>query len=478
MTTSRRAAPLLGGVGVAAAVTTAVAAGHAYTASSVPPTRWWGLLAPGGVPAGVSSPWAVLLWAGITALSACWLLALRAARRGALTERQARRLVVLSALPLVLGPPAVSRDVYAYAAQGVMLRHGLDVYGAGPAALAGVPGADAARALAAVDARWRDSPSPYGPVTTALARLAGAISGGDPTIGLVVFRAVAALSVGVLVWACVSLAAPRRRTQVLVLVGLNPLVLVHALSAAHVEAPMCALLALAVLAGRRRVWWAAIVLACLAGLVKAPAFLAVPVVLAWHLRALDEPHRRLGRAARDVAVAVATVVATSLAVPDGFGWLRNLGTPGGGKPSSSVTGQLAALADGVVPGGRAAVVLLGAVAALAVLVVLAAGFGDRPPAESLGWALLAVAFLAPVTYPWYALWGLVCLLPTVRGRPLAALVALCVVEAGLSIPGGAAVSGPLVGAVVAASVIGLVLVDREVRVRAASRVANRRPVRG
>ena len=47
---------------------------------------------------------------------------------------------------------------------------------------------------------------------------------------------------------------------------------------------------------------------------------------------------------------------------------------------------------------------------------LAATSDRRQLSRSVGYALLAVAALGPVIYPWYLLWGLVCLAPIAVSR--------------------------------------------------------------
>src|SRR5204862_1132709 len=74
--------------------------------------------------------------AGLTVLVGAWLRLrpLVAGRPGAAAGTR-----VVWVAPLVLAPPLFSRDVYSYLAQGAMVRHGLDAYAAGPAALRGNP---------------------------------------------------------------------------------------------------------------------------------------------------------------------------------------------------------------------------------------------------------------------------------------------------------------------------------------------------
>ena len=59
--------------------------------------------------------------------------------------------------------PLGSRDLWAYAAQGQLVRHGLDPYTLGPSAL---PGSFAEE----VSHRWVDTPAPYGPLWLTLDR--------------------------------------------------------------------------------------------------------------------------------------------------------------------------------------------------------------------------------------------------------------------------------------------------------------------
>lgn len=77
-------------------------------------------------------------------------------------------------------------------------------------------------------------------------------------------------------------------------------------------------------------------------------------------------------------------------------------------------------------GAVTSLVTLSALAAAAGVVVwLALTSERRPLAASVGFGLLALAALGPVFYPWYLLWGVLCLLPTATPRRRDWLIALC-----------------------------------------------------
>ncbi|HBX81718.1 MAG TPA: hypothetical protein DEH05_11520, partial [Propionibacteriaceae bacterium] len=61
-------------------------------------------------------------------------------------------------LPLLAAPPIFSHDAYSYAAQGWLMYNGLNPYEVGPGTL---PGAFADQ----VAWVWRQTPSPYGPLS-------------------------------------------------------------------------------------------------------------------------------------------------------------------------------------------------------------------------------------------------------------------------------------------------------------------------
>lgn len=420
--------------GFVASALAVVGGGQTVTPTTVPPTSWFGLLVEHSPNSAYGQLFGALLFASLAALSVLWVAAVRAVSRGALTRRWVWLSGAAWAAPFAVGPPIISKDVHAYAAQGIMAAHGLNAYTSGPAALARLHSVSAGHALAAVDPKWRFSLSPYGPLASFIERSAAQVTGGDPVGTVIALRVAAVACVAALAVLAVTLAGPRRDV-VAACVLLNPLVLVHAVSGAHFEAEMAMLLLAGVLAATRRSWILAIVLVCAAGSVKAPAFAALPILIAVHLQQQRDvgvsTGRCVGTAVRDVFLSGASVLVFALLVPDGLGWIRNLSTPTQTSTPSLSTG-LVALVKAITPVAWSnevkSVVGIFMLALAAVLIAwLARTAHTRPLEVSVGAALLALAALTPVFYPWYLLWGVICLLVVARGTCRDALLAACTV---------------------------------------------------
>jgi alpha-1,6-mannosyltransferase len=449
----------LGCAGFVAATVTMVAGGRIVPPRSVIPlTSWFGLLnynSSSNVGPGI------VMLVGVTALLMLWLVAIRIHHAGRVSERSVWAIFAAWATPLILGPPLLSNDVWTYAAQGLMLRHGIDPYQVGPSALGNIP------AVAAVDPSWRSVPSPYGPLASTLQHLAVAISGGSPLGAAIVFRAVGVaclIGIGLL---AADLAGPRRRVQALTITVLNPLLLLHVLSAAHLDGVMCVLVLGAVVAANQRRWAIGMVLAVAAGAVKAPAFAALPTLVAVHLQG-RRGSARWAALGRDVVLAAACIAGVSEAVPNGWGWVHALNTPALGHtalaPASLVSDVLRPMVPGasfddLSTGGR--ISALAAAACIVVYLTLTAH--ARALDRSVGYSILAVGILSPVVYPWYLLGGIVCLAPTARGARRDWIVLLSAVGCVLSPPGFSV--GASTGVSIATIVISLLVIGPRVRQR-------------
>ncbi len=387
---------------------------------------------------------AMLALLGVMLLTTAWW------RLRHVLERVApRTIIVVTALwsvPLLLGTPLFSRDVYAYAGQGNLVANDIDPYTNGPTALIG-------KWVLGVDDVWRSSPSPYGPVWLWLSGRVVVLSHDHVVPAVVMLRGLAVLGLVLAAWALPRLArAHGVLPQRALWLGLaNPFVLIHAVGGAHNDALMIGLLvaALALVTGNPTAWRlaGAAALVTLAALVKVPAIAALgflPMLLpGWE--------RRLRAAVLVSGVAAITAYAVTAWTGLGWGWVHSLGT-GSTRLSifSPVTG-VGVLVDhglrslGVVdtPGEVTRWVFAAsfAVAGL-VAVTLLLRAHHLGPMRALGLALVAVVALAPVVQPWYLLWGLVLLAAVGGERVLLAMGALSVVLCLTLLPNGRSLIRP------------------------------------
>ncbi|MGW4698234.1 polyprenol phosphomannose-dependent alpha 1,6 mannosyltransferase MptB, partial [Kitasatospora cineracea] len=289
-----------------------------------------GALTSGALPAAATGPTlrasggagTVLVFAGLTVLTAAWLLlgrsadappadalpanalsaealpanappadalpagapsgnGLPAAGRSAARTRWLTATLAWWAAPLLLLPPLFSRDAYSYLAQGAMLTGGFDVYTDGAAALGG----PIAQQIPQV---WQHTPAPYGPAFLLLARAAAPLAD-HPYAGVLLLRLTAVLAVAALAALLPALARALGTdpAAALRLGALNPLVLLHLVAGAHNDAVPLALMLAGLLAATRRRPLPAAALITLAALTKAPAALALPA--AWWLATAVPP---------------------------------------------------------------------------------------------------------------------------------------------------------------------------------------------
>ncbi|MFF8908248.1 polyprenol phosphomannose-dependent alpha 1,6 mannosyltransferase MptB [Streptomyces olivaceoviridis] len=412
------------------------------------------LLAPASVQGALGL---VGVYFGVVLLIAAWVILGRLVRGPEPPTPRALLLVLaVWAAPLLLAPPLFSRDVYSYLAQGAMVDAHMDVYAHGPARLGG-PLADEVAPM------WRHTGAPYGPAFLALASALSALTRGEVPAGLLGMRLVALLGVALMAVALPRLArhSGADPAAALWLGALNPLVLLHLVAGAHNDALMLGLLGLGLVAARGRGSVVGAVLVTLAALVKAPAVLGLPVVVALRVRSGRRP---LPAVLTTAAASAATTVAATAVAGTGYGWIGALDTPVSPHnwALTSLLGRatgalLAHLGSGLAPLAVPAWHLLGlAATAVAVLLIW---LRLRPrPVYALGLSLLAVALFGPAIRPWYVLWGLFLIAAaapstSVRHRvaALAGVLALAVLPSGGPADPGQlvlAVSGAALGVVV------------------------------
>ncbi|MGF7236151.1 MAG: polyprenol phosphomannose-dependent alpha 1,6 mannosyltransferase MptB [Frankia sp.] len=417
----------VGALGLVGIILVVLTAGRlARQPLAVPPTTWAGLLNRVDLTRPSLLPAALL--AGVALMLLAWWRAWYLADHGLLSARQATVLLVCWMVPLTIGPPILSLDVYSYAAHGTMLAAGLDPYQLAPVALP--PGS---QALAAVDPMWRSVLAPYGPLAMAAFRAAYQITGGSLIGVVLVLRGLAAGGIALIATGVAYAAPPGRRAQALAAGALNPIVIFQLFGAIHLEATMVGLLVAGLWATQRNRPVLGLMLLTAAAAIKWPAFLAVVVVIVWRAAGADTAlpagrGRVLWTAVRDLAVVGTVTAAMSLLVPDGFGWLRATGTPTAGptqySPTSivaDVLGRLTAVLSGVTPAGGTLLTIAHVAGAAAFVVIvgwLLVTVRSRSLTATAGWALIALAGLGPVLHPWYLTWGLVplAIAPTARGR--------------------------------------------------------------
>lgn len=323
--------------------------------------------------------------------------------------------------PLLLAPPMLSRDVYAYVGQAALVVEGVDPYSNGPAALDG-PLVDG------IDEVWRETPSPYGPLWLMLASLVVRVTGESLLPALVGMRLLAVLGLVLAGWALRRIGGDRA----LWLGVANPLVLLHLVAGAHNEALMLGLM-LAGLAVTSLPL--ATVLVTAAALVKLPALAALGFVVM--VRPTWGDRLRAGL----VSGAVCSVTAVLLSLDLGWGWLGTLDT---GRARLSLFSPMTGLGV-LLPGGDAtldAVLLVGLLLAVGVVAGLLWRTPSLGPVRAAGLALLAVSVLLPVVQPWYVLWGLLPLAAVAGPRLAAGLGAGCLVLALMVWPSGRSVVRP------------------------------------
>lgn len=398
-------------VGMASTLAMALAAPPLIASHDGPATKWFYAFVFSRHDGLVANT--AIFYAGMIMLSVSWL-ALGRRLRGA-SPASTCVVGVMWALPLILGPPLFSQDIYSYASQGLLPHIGLNPYVYSPGVL-GVWGHPAE--FSAVSPIWRSTIAPYGPTFIALASLAvgGASSLVSAVIGL---RLLEVAGVGLLGFYVPRLARlcgadGARATWLAVL---SPVMLLSLVAAGHNDALMAGIMVAGVTLAMQRRPLLGIALCALAATVKLPGAAGVVFIgVAW---ARDQygPTRKVR--ALTVSAAVATAVFTGVTLATGLGWAWL--SPG----SFTSTGQvMVTFTPSTALGSVAASVLhalnLGPGRALVVSVfkyggLAAAGLAGiyllwRVRMENLvlclGITLLSVPVLGPVAWPWYLAWSI------------------------------------------------------------------------
>jgi hypothetical protein len=434
------ALPVWAALGVVGAVGMVITGARVGSVADPAHPHWWFPAPPGG-----QALMAALFWVSMAVLVAAWAGVGARAVLGRLTLPWAWVLLALWGLPLFVGPPLFSRDVYSYIAQGLIAHRGLDPYAVGPSVLGTGP------LLSSVASVWRHTSSPYGPLFVVSTRLLASVSGGSLVAQVLVFRAFELIGV-----ALIMVFLPRLARHLgtdpgvaLWLGALSPLALFSFISSGHNDALMAGLLVAGVSLAVEGRLLVGVVLCAVAATIKLPAALAVVFLVVDHVRARVAVRGARGaweEVAGPVAAAGVAFVGVTLACGYGFVWLgptalhiptelRVLTTP------AVAVGQLAyhlARLVGIPVAESATVTVTQAVFGIGALFAcgwLVLTVHRHEVVRSLGLALVLVVVGSPTVWPWYLMWGLVLLAATTaqRSRVLWLVAALAMALVG---PGG------------------------------------------
>lgn len=328
----------------------------------------------------------------LVAMLACYLVALWCARAGAISLRVGLGAVLAAHLVFLLAPPLFSADVFGYVDYArLWVLHGLEPYAHGAA--------DAARDPVVPFVRWRDIPTPYGPVFTFASAPLAWLSVPGALWASKAFAAALSLGCCALVWRTARLRQLDPLRAVL-LVGLNPLLLAYGVGGAHNDFLLLALALGAVLLAVEQRAAAAGSLGVLAVGVKASAGVLLPFLLL----STRTPRRALAGA---LATAAALLLVAFVAFGhEALGFVSQIREQQQFVASDSVPHKLGTLLGfDTLPAGLR--LLFGLAFAVALAGLLWATWRGRIDwLTAAGWATLALLLSTAWLVPWYVVWAL------------------------------------------------------------------------
>ena len=321
-------------------------------------------------------------------------------------------------LPLLLAPPIFSHDAYSYAAEGWLLRNGLNPY-ENPISV--LPGPFADQAAWA----WRYTTAMYPSLSLRMFEGMVVLGGQDPYYSTLALRIPALLSVALISYFLPRIARSIKMDVAFVawFATINPLVLIDFVGGLHNDSLMMGLVVVALwlaVRWRRRAWlgllWGAAVLGVAAS-IKQPALLAAFAVALighpWTSLRLPDTLRALRRLAVSFAVTIAVFVAISLLCGLGFGWVNAMDVPGLALTLAPFALLAAGLQELFRQAGqdyagevaRNVVRMVGLGLTAAIIAWQAVTFGRRRPIAFVSRAYLVFAFGGIALYSWYLTWG-------------------------------------------------------------------------
>ncbi len=267
----------------------------------------------------------VAVYGGMVLLMRVWYGLVRAlTRRPGVPIKHLWLMLGLWILPLLVIAPIFSRDVFSYAAQGEMVSHHINPYNYGPFTLGAGPYVNP------VDPLWANAPAPYGPLFLMIDGFFASASLHHVLVTVVFLRLLAVVGVALIAYSIPKLARAYGRDPgpIFLLTALNPLVLLTLVGSGHNDAIMVGLLMVGLAAAKTKhpVW--GVVLVTLAAAIKAPAGLGV-IYIGWEWLGTGVPIRQRIRPVLTSGILCLGILALLSVVSGlGWGWVRNLETPG------------------------------------------------------------------------------------------------------------------------------------------------------
>lgn len=412
--------------------------GATVIAASAPQWRLavptWRLTIPGIAHPGTSTQSTMWFLLGLILLALGWLGLVH--RAGRISDPRRAIIVVgaviaLWAIPVSLGPPLLSNDVYSYVAQGEMASRGIDPSSVGPVELGRNDFTSGA------DPVWRSAPAPYGPVAVIAARSAVEIAGHDQVAAINIYRVV--VWIGVIMAAIgIGLIAVGNGLSAAVAIAIgigNPIMILHVIGGVHNDALMFGFLALGLAAAQRDRKKLAVALLTAATAVKLPAAIGL-LYLGWCWRgAIATWKERVFTTAAVFASSIAAIFVGCLLVGLGPGWITALKSTGKVNdtysPTTKIGFSIAEILNGIglhvdgqllASGVRALGLLATAVIAFVMLM--------RSPRvgyiKATGVMLVAYVLLGPVIWPWYLATGFALLAACGLGRYRPSYLVVCI----------------------------------------------------
>jgi hypothetical protein len=425
--------PGFAGLGLAGSVLAAVAAPRALEERHA--AWWYGQIS---MSRGSAT---LLVWAGMVLLTIAWLALLRMG----IDRRSGLIVAGLWTLPLALGPPLFSSDVYSYLAQGAILHRGHDPYTQPPAILAHLGDR---HLLDAVSRFWRHTTAPYGPLFLELTGLISTVGASHLVAGVLLCRALDLVGLVLLaLWVprvAEALGADQARASWLVLA--SPLMLLALVAPAHNDLLMAGLLVAGVGCALRGRPTLGVALCALAATIKLPALVAVAfIVVAWGRTESGAGRRVL--VGQCVAATVVVLGLVTVASGVGLRWLSSsvFSTPARVHLAITPATALGETASLILHGagiGVSAHGLEGALGVVATVIAAAVGLwllwrAEVPRvAALLGATLLLAAICGPAAWPWYLSWGIVLVAACPSPQRSLVLVAVLVIGPFLVKPDG------------------------------------------